>query len=312
MRRADFTFLKHLDAPAIAGLLNELDPASHSEGYSAAPEGEDPPPNTTHFISDVGARNFASKWLAEEWDNLDSSDQRRLALLCHLDSTYTLDDLVLTLPLVPIIVCPTQVRHGTSPTQILSDIEHLLAYCTEHRLDISHHLSKPMWELPVADRKDTYALFERVVKGHFYPATVPDGLAQREAMKVPHDNEKAVAYQRLVNLWYHLLNPDPAAAYHAMLQEAWLTGALPKEQRNPLPSNSGEYLVLADEEADTLWDEQLESYAEDCLEIPENIRPYFDMEKWKEDARHDGRGHSLSFYNGEEHEALDYFIFRQG
>lgn len=45
------------------------------------------------------------------------------------------------------------------------------------------------------------------------------------------------------------------------------------------------------------------------------MRFYFDDEKWKQDARYDGRGHSLSHYDGEEnYEEVDretYYIYRQ-
>ena len=78
-----------------------------------------------------------------------------------------------------------------------------------------------------------------------------------------------------------------------------------------------EYLVLTDSEADAAWDSELERYIEDCIlpEIPEMYRGYFDEDKWKADARVDGRGHSLAGYDGEECEAringTDYFIYRQ-
>lgn len=69
---------------------------------------------------------------------------------------------------------------------------------------------------------------------------------------------------------------------------------------------SQEYLVVTDSEADELWDEDLENYIDDCLEIPESIKPYFDREAWKSDARHDGRAHSLSGYDGNEDEITVY------
>ena len=71
-----------------------------------------------------------------------------------------------------------------------------------------------------------------------------------------------------------------------------------------------EYLVLTDEEANQRWDDYLESYIDDCLEIPAHIVPYFDHEAWKRDARHDGRGHALSPYDGVEHSAQDYYVYR--
>jgi hypothetical protein len=67
----------------------------------------------------------------------------------------------------------------------------------------------------------------------------------------------------------------------------------------------GEYLVLTDDEADRACDEQLDQYIDDCIlpEIPEAYRTYFDREAWKRDAKlSDGRGHTLSSYDGEEHE----------
>ena len=76
-----------------------------------------------------------------------------------------------------------------------------------------------------------------------------------------------------------------------------------------------EYAVMTDSEADKAWDEALDSYIDECLDIPENVRHYFDEEKWKDDARIDGRGHSLNHYDGGEEEAnindVDYYIYRR-
>ena len=78
-----------------------------------------------------------------------------------------------------------------------------------------------------------------------------------------------------------------------------------------------EYYVLTDDEADEKWDEELDYYLEECIypEIPEHLRGYFDDEAWKEDARMDGRGHTLSSYDGCEYEekinGTWYFIYRQ-
>ena len=74
------------------------------------------------------------------------------------------------------------------------------------------------------------------------------------------------------------------------------------------------YLVVTDNEADFLWDEYLESYIDDCLEIPPAMESYFDRERWKSDARMDGRGHSLSSYDVHE-QSIDigdttYYIYR--
>ena len=65
-----------------------------------------------------------------------------------------------------------------------------------------------------------------------------------------------------------------------------------------------DYLVLTDDEANEAWEESLNNYLEECVlaELPDNIRNYFDDEKWITDAKYDGRGHILSPYNGEETE----------
>jgi hypothetical protein len=77
----------------------------------------------------------------------------------------------------------------------------------------------------------------------------------------------------------------------------------------------GEYLVLTDGERDTAASEALDSYIDDCLEIPAAIEHYFDRDAWKRDAlMSDGYGHALSSYDGEEHETqIDgewYYIYR--
>jgi len=79
------------------------------------------------------------------------------------------------------------------------------------------------------------------------------------------------------------------------------------------------YLVMDDEEANRRWDEYLDNYIDDCLEIPEQMINYFDRNTWKEDARMDGRGHSLGSYDGNEYDVTvehngkkeTYYIYRQ-
>lgn len=87
-----------------------------------------------------------------------------------------------------------------------------------------------------------------------------------------------------------------------------------------LQIEDGDYDVLTDEEADDKWDEELDNYIDECI-MPEfdrhlpNMYCYFDDEAWKRDARYDGRGHSLSRYDGEENEeevdGVIYYIYRQ-
>jgi len=77
-----------------------------------------------------------------------------------------------------------------------------------------------------------------------------------------------------------------------------------------------EYLVLTDDEADTEWDRSLDNYIDEVImsEIPEMYQMYFDDERWKDDARVDGRGHSLNGYDGSEEvetvNGTDYYIYR--
>jgi hypothetical protein len=77
----------------------------------------------------------------------------------------------------------------------------------------------------------------------------------------------------------------------------------------------GEYRVLTDSERDSAARESLLSHIDDCREIPDAIRPYFDEDRWIRDALlSDGYGHTLSGYDGEEHEEqIDgewYYIYR--
>ena len=75
------------------------------------------------------------------------------------------------------------------------------------------------------------------------------------------------------------------------------------------------YLVCTNAEANKLWNENLENYIDECLEIPKNILNYFNRESWKFDARMDGRGNSLARYDGKEDkkdvDGITYYIYRQ-
>jgi len=77
---------------------------------------------------------------------------------------------------------------------------------------------------------------------------------------------------------------------------------------------SQEWLVLDEDERELRWDESLESYLEDCVypELPELLANYFDDEAWKRDARHDGCGHALASYDGNEEKSNcgTYWLYR--
>ena len=78
-----------------------------------------------------------------------------------------------------------------------------------------------------------------------------------------------------------------------------------------------EYEILTDEEADERWEEELQNYIDECIipELPDFAARYFDEEAWKRDAKFDGRGHSLSRYDGCEYEEKVndtwFYIYRQ-
>lgn len=71
--------------------------------------------------------------------------------------------------------------------------------------------------------------------------------------------------------------------------------------------NGETLLVLTDDEADDRWNDELDAYLDEYVysELPKNFAPYFNEEKWKQDARFDGRGHAISHYDGCE---VEYFI----
>jgi len=77
-----------------------------------------------------------------------------------------------------------------------------------------------------------------------------------------------------------------------------------------------EYRILTDDEADAAHEEYLEQLLDEEGMVPGADGPYFDREAWKRDAKMDGRGHSLSHYDGDENEyrADDgewYYLYRQ-
>jgi hypothetical protein len=81
---------------------------------------------------------------------------------------------------------------------------------------------------------------------------------------------------------------------------------------------SREYIVGTDDEANEAWDQALDAQLDECggllADFPEHLVPYFDRTAWKRDARdarHDGRGHALALYDGNELElAGDLYAFR--
>lgn len=96
--------------------------------------------------------------------------------------------------------------------------------------------------------------------------------------------------------------------YIKSLHEAW-TGQEIIDRRESGYADSGQYMVLDDDEANSMWEDQLNSYLDDgCVEGADG--KYFDREAWKKDARRDGRGHCLNGYDGTEIEHRGLYIYR--
>lgn len=136
------------------------------------------------------------------------------------------------------------------------------------------------------------------------------------ALQLYCPEEAAKGFGTLLNTVYFLVTDqvDPGQVnLRKSLREAWV-GDEVVDRRTWYDTNDGEYLVLTDDEADRAWDDELECYIDDCLEIPDGMKPYFDRAKWKRDARMDGRGSALSSYDGAEHwvdvENTTFFIYR--
>ena len=122
----------------------------------------------------------------------------------------------------------------------------------------------------------------------------------REWFSVHDDPKKAFA------LAVHCeLTPTEASDLANLSDEGWTWKCL-----------DDNYMVLTDDEADEMEDEMLDSYLADCVEIPDDLRMYFDDEKWKSDARVDGRGHIINSWDGSEWEYLIggewYYVYPQG
>ena len=110
-----------------------------------------------------------------------------------------------------------------------------------------------------------------------------------------------------------LSNKQKALAEHLVNEHSYTTKeAIQAIYDNDVDENDIERITIGDREftvytnevADEAWNESLDSYIDDCIlpEKPECYQNYFDSDDWKEDAKMDGRGHSLSGYNGEEYE----------
>lgn len=61
-----------------------------------------------------------------------------------------------------------------------------------------------------------------------------------------------------------------------------------------------DYLAGTDEEMEEEWENYLDSYIDECVNIPEEIENFFDRDKYIDYLKQDGRGHSLNSWDGGE------------
>lgn len=154
------------------------------------------------------------------------------------------------------------------------------------------------------------------------------GAWDEEELKDEAQNRHRIVWQAACNIkeeWRGLDAPIRALALHLECSPHDISEESYTHYDMPIYSaEGGEYAVATDAQADSAWDQSLDSYIEECIE-PEleklqnntgNLAAYvkFDEEMWKRDARMDGRGHSLSGYDGHEHDqevdGETFYIYR--
>jgi hypothetical protein len=129
------------------------------------------------------------------------------------------------------------------------------------------------------------------------------GLTDRQAYNILKERGDLTEMDD-VNALYHILCGDGKDWHVYALRRAWNNQPM-EDRRTEYWTNSGEYLVLTDEEAEERARESTETYVDDCVlsEIPQGYRNYFDTEKFVNDVlRHDGIGSVLASYDGSENE----------
>lgn len=143
--------------------------------------------------------------------------------------------------------------------------------------------------------------------------------SDKELAALKYINDKECVDDDLLEEYMDTLNDvdNPHAMDDPKFEDLVLYSQIDMDMYNDTFTYGGsEYLILTDSEADDKWDNALEDYIDECIipEIPEDYQIYFDREKWKRDARHDGRGHSIATYDGDEDEVEyngeTYYIYR--
>ena len=74
---------------------------------------------------------------------------------------------------------------------------------------------------------------------------------------------------------------------------------------------NGEVRIIAKKGIDQLWTDSLIELIRDCYEL-DNIPSFVEID-WQataDNCKVDGLGHHFSSYDGEEHETINYYVFR--
>ena len=99
--------------------------------------------------------------------------------------------------------------------------------------------------------------------------------------------------------------------------DEWIKDNYEEVEVEEYNDDNNDWKVYTNSEADEAWDKELDYFIDDCVlpEIPERYRGYFDDEKYKQDCKYDGRGHSLARYDGcereQEVEGTTYYLYKQ-
>lgn len=127
-------------------------------------------------------------------------------------------------------------------------------------------------------------------------------------LKLAKDDEKYLLLKKELGT---LSDKALSLCNHLQLSEEEALLDIEELNYNTYKYGNKEYLVLDDDEADKELDSYLDNYIEELIlpEIPEKYQNHFDENKWKHDAKKQGRG-CLASYDGVEYEQNNYYIYR--
>lgn len=97
-------------------------------------------------------------------------------------------------------------------------------------------------------------------------------------------------------------------------RDEWET-PITSRRGNEFTMGKKSWLVLTGQEADDECERRLNDRIDNVLDIPPEIEPYFNRERWKADIKKYGRGNVVSCYDNTEINVLTafntFYIFRQ-